>query len=110
MTERTRRVLFLSAALGLPGILAFTTAMAIHAAHGEGYLVSCDTSVGVTCFAAPLRDPYVRQVPQPTSADEKAAAAERDRLWVEHCKPTLVNDRYGVARYHYVAAGCEFGR
>lgn len=35
----------------------------------------------------------------------KAAAAERDRLWVEHCKPTLVNDRYGVARYQYVAAG-----
>ena len=96
--------------LGVIGIIAFCVAMAIHAAHAEGYIVSCDTSVGVTCFAGPLVDPYVRQVPQPTSDDEKRAAAERERLWVKHCDPQIDFDRYGVARYHYAAPGCEFGR
>jgi len=42
--------------------------------------------------------------------DEKRAAAERERLWVKHCDPQIDFDRYGVARYHYAAPGCEFGR
>jgi len=50
-------------------------------------------------------DPFVRIVPQP--ADLEATA--RDRRWVEYCKPFIVQDRYGVSRYHYAQPGCEFG-
>jgi hypothetical protein len=95
--------------LGVIGAAAFCVTMAIHAAHAEGYIVSCDMSVGVTCFAGPMHDPYVRQVPQPTSEDEKAAARARDEQWVKDCAPTLVRDRYGVSRYHYNDPGCVFG-
>jgi hypothetical protein len=55
------------------------------------------------------QDPYVRDVPQPVGEEEKALAAQRDRKWMEHCRPIISQDRYGVARYHYVAPGCEFG-
>jgi hypothetical protein len=53
-------------------------------------------------------DPYVRQVPQLTEA-EKARAAERDHKWIERCRPVIQQDAFGVPRYHYAAAGCEYG-
>ncbi len=54
-------------------------------------------------------DAYIRVVPQPTGATERAQAAERDRKWEERCRPTIAQDRYGVPRYQYAAPGCEFG-
>src|SRR5579864_4856148 len=48
--------------IGVAGFITFCIVMAVHAARAEGYIVSCDTSVGVTCFAGPLTDPYIRQV------------------------------------------------
>jgi hypothetical protein len=57
-----------------------------------------------------LPNPYIRQVPQPETAEERAAAAERERAWVERCHPVIVPDKFGVGRYQYSAAGCEFGR
>ena len=57
----------------------------------------------------PGGDPYVRTVPGPHSAEEQARYDARDRKWVEHCRPVIRQDRYGVARYHYAAPGCEFG-
>ncbi len=54
-------------------------------------------------------DPYIRTVPQPTDETERTHAAERDRKWEARCKPTIAQDRYGVPRYQYSAAGCEFG-
>lgn len=54
-------------------------------------------------------DPYVRIVPPPVDAAERARSAERDRKWQERCRPTIRQDRYGVARYRYSAPGCEFG-
>jgi hypothetical protein len=80
----------------------------VHAA--EGYVVSCDTSVGVTCFAGPMRDPYVREVPPPATAELRREAEERERRWVARCHPVIEPDKYGVDRYHYSAPGCEFGR
>lgn len=77
--------------------------------HAEGYILSCDTMVGMTCFVAPLVNPYVRQVPQPTSDEDKEAQRQRDMLWVHECSPELVRDRYGVSRYHYNDPGCVFG-
>ncbi len=35
---------------------------------------------------------------------------ERDRKWVERCKPVMRQDAYGVSRYVYAARGCEHGR
>lgn len=54
-------------------------------------------------------DPYIRIVPPPADAAERTHAAERDRKWEQRCKPVIAQDRYGVPRYEYAAAGCEFG-
>ena len=54
-------------------------------------------------------DPYVRQVPEALGEADKARLATRDHKWLAHCRPVIERDRYGVARYHYVAPGCEFG-
>ena len=54
-------------------------------------------------------DPYIRTVPQPADRGGRTHAAERDRKWIDRCQPTIAQDRYGVPRYHYSAAGCEFG-
>jgi hypothetical protein len=41
---------------------------------------------------------------------ERASRAERIREWEAYCRPILRYDRYGVGRYVYRVAGCEFGR
>jgi len=33
----------------------------------------------------------------------------RDVAWMESCRPSLVTDRYGMARYVYAKPGCETG-
>jgi hypothetical protein len=43
-------------------------------------------------------------------AEDVAAAMERDRKWMDRCKPVIRQDAYGVGRYHYAAPGCEFGK
>jgi hypothetical protein len=58
---------------------------------------------------APSRDPFIRHVPPPADAAALARARERDRRWVDRCRPILTQDRYGVLRYHYAMPGCEFG-
>ena len=54
-------------------------------------------------------DPYVRQVPAAVGEAEQARLSARDRKWLARCRPVIERDRYGVARYSYAAAGCEFG-
>jgi hypothetical protein len=54
-------------------------------------------------------NPYVRLVPEPLGENERGQLAARDRRWVDHCRPVVQYDRYGVPRYRYSAAGCEFG-
>lgn len=54
-------------------------------------------------------DPYIRTVPEPADETERTRAAERDRKWEQRCKPVIAQDAYGVPRYQYAAAGCEFG-
>jgi hypothetical protein len=48
-------------------------------------------------------------VPEPLDEAEKARVMARDRRWRARCRPVVENDRFGVARYHYSAPGCEFG-
>jgi hypothetical protein len=70
---------------------------------GDDYAVNCAMQ-----WRPPV-DPFVRIVPQPADPAEQAEATARDRKWVADCKPFIVQDRYGVSRYHYAQAGCEFG-
>ena len=50
------------------------------------------------------------QLQQGPSAEDLAESRERDRKWVERCKPVVRQDAYGVGRYVYAARGCEYGR
>jgi hypothetical protein len=70
---------------------------------GARHSINCATRWG------PAGDPYVRLVPQPLDAAAIARAKERDRRWVDRCRPVVAPDRYGVPRYHYAQPGCEFG-
>jgi hypothetical protein len=76
---------------------------------GVGGCVGVKGSVNCVVRVGPAGDPYIRTVPQPENEADKERAAARDRKWIERCHPTIAQDRYGVPRYHYVAAGCEFG-
>lgn len=44
------------------------------------------------------------------SPEDIAESRERERKWVERCKPVVRQDAYGVGRYVYAARGCEYGR
>lgn len=105
----SRLTILAGAALALP-LIAIASS---HPARAEGVRIgSCvGTGHAVDCATiwAPLSDPYIRKVPQPQNAEERARAAEEDRRWVARCRPTLRQDRYGVARYQYARRGCEFG-
>ena len=54
-------------------------------------------------------NPYIRLVPEPLGETERGLLAARDHRWLDHCHPVVQYDRYGVARYRYSAAGCEYG-
>jgi hypothetical protein len=44
------------------------------------------------------------------SAEDIAESRERERRWVERCRPLLRTDSHGVNRYVYAARGCEYGQ
>jgi hypothetical protein len=71
---------------------------------GTGNMRSC-----VATSRGPRFHPNVINVPAP-NADDLAAAEARDRRWVERCRPVIRQDHFGMPRYSYSAAGCEFGR
>ena len=94
-------------------VLPLLASAAARPAEAEGVRVNGCVGTwhasGCTTVWAPLGGTYIRKVPQPVSAEERARAAEEDRRWVARCRPTLRQDRYGVARYQYARPGCEFG-
>lgn len=99
--------------LGAAALAALLTLAADPAAAGaenyncvrSGSSFSCNEFWGV-----PGGFPRIVRVPGPRTEIEEAEARERERRWVERCRPVIRRDRYGVGRYFYVAAGCEFGR
>ena len=105
-----RRAVRIGAAAAYSAIVAtavYGTADAAGMAVG-----GCAGGLGaVNCVArwGEAGDPYIRAVPPPTDDAERKRADERDRRWEERCKPVIAQDRYGVPRYRYAAAGCEFG-
>jgi hypothetical protein len=95
-------------------VAAFTLpVIALTAAYADTLIVGgCVGAPGaINCVAriGTAGDPYIRTVPQPETEADKERAAARDRKWIDRCHPTIAQDRYGVPRYHYAAAGCEFG-
>src|SRR5687767_3706996 len=42
---------------------------------------------------------------KPPSAEDIAESSERERRWVERCRPALREDTLGVGRYAYAARG-----
>ena len=95
---------FAGAVLTLPlATLAYADTLYVGGCVGAPGAVSCVLRVG------PAGDPYVRTVPQPENEADKARATERDQKWLQRCRPIVAQDRYGVPRYHYAAAGCAFG-
>ena len=98
------RAAYAGAALTLPLVtLAYADTLYVGGCVGAPGAVSCVLRVG------PAGDPYVRTVPQPENEADKARATERDQKWLQRCRPIVAQDRYGVPRYHYAAAGCAFG-
>ncbi len=89
------------------------TGLILSAAYAEGGAFGgcVGTRGAVNCAArwGVFGDPFVRSVPPPIDDVEKAHASERDRRWELRCRPVIVQDIYGVARYRYAAPGCEFG-
>lgn len=103
--------------------LAITVAMAglvFGVASGPVTAQVTDTVVGSCVFAGGGvhcvrqyrygdRGDNVRKLREP-SAEELAELRERERRWVERCRPALRQDAHGVNRYVYAAPGCEYGR
>jgi len=58
---------------------------------------------------APAVDPYVRAIPEPIDAAEKAHREARDHKWLARCRPVVERDRLGIGYYRYSAPGCAFG-
>jgi hypothetical protein len=72
--------------------------------YGAANVRSC-----VASFRRGRFNPHVIDVPR-QSPEEREAAEARDRVWAEHCRPVIRQDRYGMPRYSYAAPGCEYGR
>jgi len=109
-TVASRPGAHLAAACALSGAVA---AIIFSAAYADGMAVGGCTGTGgsVSCVVrwGEAGDPYIRKVPEPTDELERKRAVERDKKWEQRCRPTIVQDHYGVPRYRYGAAGCEFG-
>jgi hypothetical protein len=98
------RAAYAGAALTLPLVtLAYADTLSVGGCVGAPGAVSCVLRAGEA------GDPNVRAVPQPENETEKARATDRDQKWLQRCRPIVAQDRYGVSRYHYAAAGCAFG-
>ena len=111
--DRARRASRLTAVTGAALVLPLIAFAGVRPAQAEGvWIGSCvRTWHAGNCAMlwAPHGDPFIRKVPQPRDAAERARAKDEDHRWVERCRPTIHPDRYGVPRYHYTRPGCEFG-
>jgi len=96
-------------AVGEAALAMFSNPPPEGAANQVGGCIGDYNAVNCAMQWRPPVDPFVRTVPQPADAAGQADATTRDRRWAAYCQPVVVQDRYGVSRYHYAHAGCEFG-
>lgn len=96
------------------GMFAFTMLLAtpISAKAGNGVVTTnCLGGLGSTsCVLQWQLSRTGRPGIHTLSAQDTSESAERERLWVNRCRPVVKQDRYGVSRYRYAAPGCEFGK
>jgi hypothetical protein len=86
--------------------------LTVEPAFAGAETLTCVGSRGsVSCVRqwGPSVDPHIRHAPGPRDPREEAEVAERERRWVARCRPIILQDQYGVARYRYAAPGCEYG-
>lgn len=114
-SAKTRRAArpatFAGAAFALSIVLsAAATPIAAQAQEIETHgCVAGDNSYNCASRRGPIGDPFIRIVPPPADAAAQARAKERERRWVNRCRPIIAQDRYGVGRYRYARVGCGFG-
>lgn len=102
--------------LGVALTLLATGSMSAPAAAqawGDRYLGSCVFAGGAFSCARQFRygpgNNGITSLLEP-SEEDVAESRERERRWVERCRPQLRPDAYGVNRYVYAARGCEYGQ
>lgn len=97
----------------LTGAMIIASAAALTSAQAEDVgVTSCIGGWrGYTCVdrEAPASQTFVRDVPEPIDAAEKARREAGDHKWLARCRPVIQHDFLGVSRYRYSAPGCEFG-
>jgi hypothetical protein len=112
VSNLSRKFLSASWLAAIAGVLTLSAATSAGATDDHLRIDSCFGGwIASQCVTrwAPTGDPYIRTVPQPQTEEEKARAAERDHKWLQRCRPVIAQDRYGVPRYRYAAAGCDLG-
>jgi hypothetical protein len=107
-TARSAAVVAAAIALSLIASATTMNSAAAQEIHTGGCIASWGAFSCADLWATPS-DPFLRLAPQPTTPEAQAGAKSRDRRWVERCRPTIRQDRYGVARYTYAMPGCDFG-
>ena len=102
-------------ALGLVlTVCAIGGASAPARAWTDTYMGSCVFAGGAFSCASQFRYGHpgnngITSLREPTEED-LAESRERERRWVERCRPQLRPDAHGVNRYVYAARGCEYGQ
>ena len=107
---KTRRTAPIGAVFALSVMTSMAASSAAHAQTivNGGCIGNWATLNCVTRWA-PAGDPFIRLVPSFPDAAARRRAIAREQRWADRCRPVIRQDRYGVARYHYAVAGCEFG-
>jgi hypothetical protein len=83
------------------------------AGASNGYTTGSLNSTGDDSCVEIRRDlvnPYIIHVAPPATDKDAADIAARERLWQARCRPVIRQDVYGVRRYQYAAAGCDYGK
>jgi hypothetical protein len=98
--------------LGVAGAMLASFSVPSSANAGAGNLACVGSGPSVSCAAVwgePGGFPRIIDIAPYRSDEEQTAGDARDRRWSARCQPVVRRDRYGVGRYYYAAAGCEFG-
>ncbi|MGE3868648.1 MAG: hypothetical protein AB7F51_03935 [Pseudorhodoplanes sp.] len=101
---------------GAAAIFALLAAVPAGEAQANGVFTrSCMWQAGIgTCAGQwrlfPPSDPNALSAVLSRSEEMSPEAQERDRRWLERCKPQGRQDQYGVMRLRYAKPGCEFGK
>jgi len=100
------------------GRIIFVSIAAVIAAALLLFMAWPANAAGFTCYRLPgvlscqRTEPRsnIIHVPEPETAEEAAAKAERIAKWESFCKPTFRTDAEGVRHYVYAQPGCASGR